>query len=166
MKKLSRLLILFVPIIFITGCNSENYKKDNEYDMSELNHVSCTRDAYVDDEDTTVDIDINIYYDDEGYIKIFNSKEEIKSNSSEVLDEYEQAYKNIYKEYESIKYYDNIVTRDNNKVTSTTIINYGKVDMDKIMEIEGKEDNVKVVDGKIKISDWKDFAKKYGTTCK
>lgn len=165
MKKISSLLLILLFTIFITGCSEEKYK-DNDYNMEDLNHISCTRDAYVDDENTSVDININVYYDDAGYIKIFDSKEEIKSSNTEILDKYEKAYKNIYKEYEKIKYYDNIVTRDDDKVTSTTIINYGKVDMDKILEIEGREDNVKVVDGKIKISDWKDFAKKYGTRCK
>ena len=33
------------------------------------------------------------------------------------------------------------------------------------MKIEGTEDNVKVVDGKIKLDDWKEFARKYGTEC-
>ena len=33
------------------------------------------------------------------------------------------------------------------------------------MEIEGEEDNVKVTNGKIKLTDWKTFAKKFGATC-
>lgn len=165
MKKVSRLLLIVLVLFLITGCNSEKLE-DKDYDIADLNHISCTRDAYVDDEDTSVDININVYYDDAGYIKMFNSKEEIKSSNIEVLDKYEKAYKDVYKEYEKIKYYDNVVTRDSNKVTSTTIINYGKVDMDKVLEIEGEEDNVKVVNGKIKISDWKEFAEKYGTRCK
>ena len=37
--------------------------------------------------------------------------------------------------------------------------------MKKIRKLEGEEDNVKLTDGKIKIDDWKKFAKKYGTTC-
>ena len=37
--------------------------------------------------------------------------------------------------------------------------------MDKLMKIEGSEDNVKVTDGKIKLNDWKSFAKKYWTEC-
>lgn len=37
--------------------------------------------------------------------------------------------------------------------------------MDQLLDIEGKEDNVEVTDGKIKLKDWKSFAKKYGTVC-
>ena len=83
----------------------------------------------------------------------------------ELKTKYEEAYKSIYKAYENIDYYDNEVLRADNKVTSTTVIYYGKVDMNKILEIEGEEDNVKVENGKIKLSDWKKFAKEYGTKC-
>ena len=71
----------------------------------------------------------------------------------------------MYSAYDNLEYYDNTVTRDNDSVKSVTYINYGKVDMDKLMDIEGTEDNVEVTDGKIKIEDWKSFAKKYGTVC-
>lgn len=166
---IKNILILVILCFIITGCSNttNNSTSMNELeDLSNLNHVSCKRDAYTTVEDTNVDIKIDLYYDDEEYLKVFKSVETITSTDDTTLTEYEDAYKKIYKQYEDIKYYDNSIKRNKNSVISKTTINYGKVDMDKVLEIEGEEDNVKVVDGKIKLSDWKKFAKKYGTTCK
>ena len=49
-------------------------------------------------------------------------------------------------------------------IISDTIINYAKIDIKKLLEIEGEEDNV-VKDGKVKLADWLSFAEKYGVTC-
>ena len=166
MNKIKLLVLSFSFLFFITGCTTdENTNLENDYKTEGFKHITCTRDAYTTDENTTVSINYDLYYDDEGYLQILKSKEEIVSSNSDILTQYEEAYKSIYELYENIDYYTNKVTRDDNKVISTTSINYGKVDMDKIMEIEGEEDNVKVENGKIKLSDWKSFAKEYGTTC-
>lgn len=166
MKK-NKIIILLICILLLTGCNSskETEDIDNLYDVTGLSHTTCTRDASVEDSDTTVDIKIDLYSDEAGYLQILKSKEMITSSSNDTLTQYEEAYKSIYKAYANIDYYDNEVLRTDNKVTSTTVIHYGKVDMDKILEIEGEEDNVKVENGKIKLSDWKKFAKEYGTKC-
>lgn len=166
MKK-NKIIILFICILLLTGCSSSNETNDidNLYDVTGFIHTTCTRDASVEDSDTTVDINIDLYSDEAGYLQILKSKEVITSSNSNTLTQYEEAYKSIYKAYENIDYYDNEVLRVDNKVTSTTVIHYGKVDMNKILEIEGEEDNVKVENGKIKLSDWKKFAKEYGTKC-
>ena len=167
MKKRSKLLFIIISLLLVTGCGTDADKNSvqDKYDVSSLNHSTCTRDAYTDDSNTTVEINYDLYSDDDGYLIILESKEEITSTNTDLLDQYEEAYTNIYKVYDGIDYYDNEVLRTSNKVTSTTTINYGKIDMDKIMKIEGEEDNVKVENGKIKLSDWKSFAKTYGTTC-
>ena len=164
---ISKLFFLVFCLLLVVGCESNSNKEsiDNKYDLTKYDHLTCTRNAVTDAEDTDIKINYDLYSDDDGYLQILKSKEEITSSNSEVLNQYEEAYKNIYKAYEDIEYYDNKVLRTDNKVTSTTVINYGKIDMDKIMDIEGEEDNVKVENGKIKLSDWKSFAKKYGTDC-
>ena len=104
-----------------------------------------------------------VYYEDD-YVTILHSTEEVTSDDSSVLDTYEEAYKNIFKQYEGLKYYDNIVTRTDNSIISDTTINYAKIDIDKLLEIEGEEDNV-IENGKVKLSTWLNFAKKFGVTC-
>ena len=39
-----------------------------------------------------------------------------------------------------------------------------KIDTDKLLEIEGEEDNI-IKDGKVKLDDWLDFAEQFGTKC-
>lgn len=165
--KKTKFILIIICLLLLTGCNSkkEQIDSDNKYDTTGLNHSTCTRDATTDDSDTTVEINYDLYSDDAGYLQILKSEEIITSTNTNLLDQYEEAYTNIYQAYEEIKYYDNEILRTDNKVVSRTTIHYGKVDMDKILDIEGEEDNVKVENGKIKLSDWKSFAKKYGTTC-
>ncbi len=150
-------------LLLITGCELNN--TTDKYDTTGLSHTSCKRNAYANDENTTVTISYDLYSDSKGYLKVLKSKEVIEGSNSELLDQFEQAYKNIYKAYKDIDYYENKVTRDTNKVISSTKINYGKVDIDKVFELEGKDNNVKVTNGKIKLTDWESFAEKYGTTC-
>lgn len=165
MKNNKYFLVILLIVLLLTGCSSES-KEDNTYNTSNLSHIKCSRDASVDDSDTKVEINYDIYYDKDNYLSILKSVEKITSSNEEVLDEYEKAYKNIYSAYDNLEYYDNEVERDTNTVISKTSINYAKIDMDKLMDIEGSDNNVTVTDGKIKLDDWKSFAKKYGTVCK
>lgn len=168
-SKVGYTLVLLLTTLLITGCSYKKEVKDpsSNYNIDGYTHTTCKRDAVIEDNySTSININFDLYSDQEGYLKILKSKEEIISSNQDLLNEYEQAYRKIYKAYDEVKYYDNKVERNDNRLTSTTTINYGLVDMDKIMEIEGTEDNVEVHDGKIKVSDWKKFAKKYGTVCK
>lgn len=166
MKKKISLFLMISSLFIVTGCSDNKVEETSKYDTTGLSHITCTKDAYIEsDSSAKVNINYDLYYDSDDYLKVFESVEKITSDNSSLLDQYEQAYKKIYKSYSDIKYYDNKVERTNNTVISKTSINYGKVDMKKVRELEGEEDNVKLTDGKIKIDDWKKFAKKYGTTC-
>lgn len=170
-SKLIKIFIILIICISIIGC--ENKNKDDistgkidssKYETKGLKELKCERDTETSD-GIDVDIKINAYYDNDRYLKVLKTKEVVKSKDKSVLTEYKNAYEKVYSAYKNIKYYENIVEEANNKVTSTTYINYGKVDMNKLLEIEGTDNNVKITDGKIKIDDWKSFAKKYGTVC-
>ncbi len=165
------LLIIPILIILITGCGAENQGEiksnsidEKKYDTSNFSYVSCKRDTETED-DTKVDIKYDVYYNKSKYLQVLKSYEKVSSTDKTVLKEYKDAYEEVYSVYDNLDYYDNVVTSDDDSVTSITYINYGKIDMDKLMEIEGSEDNVTVTDGKIKLDDWISFAKKYGVQC-
>ena len=82
-----------------------------------------------------------------------------------LLDIYEEAYNNINKQYKGLEYYDTEVVRDNNSVTRDTTINYAKIDIEALLDIEGSEDNVIDSDGKVKLQTWLDFTKPFGVKC-
>ena len=183
MKKnnLSKLVLIIMVVVLLTGCGSEktsspksNTNENNstnettpnttiqESDTTGMEKLTCSREASA-GSGVDVNLDYEIYYQGE-YIQILHSTEQVVTDDQDTLDEYEDAYKGIYKHYEGLKYYDNTVTRTNDSVTSDTVINYGKIDTDKLLAIEGEEDNV-IKDGKVKLDDWLDFAEQFGTKC-
>lgn len=155
-KIISYLTIIFMGVILVTGCGDVEANKTDEMSV-----IHCTRTG--DATGVDVSMEYNVYYQGD-YIKILNSIETVTSNDKTKLDLYEKAYSNIFSAYEGLEYYDNNIIRSSDMVKSETTINYGKIDIDKLLSIEGEEDNV-VENGKVKLSTWLSFAKKYGATC-
>lgn len=155
--KTSLFLVIAGCCLFLTGCG----KTELEKETTGMKTMQCSRDGQVDN--GTASLKYEIFYQGE-YIQVLHSTEKVTSNNTEVLDQYEKAYKDIFKNYEDLEYYDNTVTRDEKSITSDTVINYAKIDTKQLLKIEGEEDNV-IQDGKVKLSTWVEFAKKYGTTC-
>ena len=166
-------LILFVLIgsFLVTGCGNEDdserervvNKKSilDEIDINDSGKLFCKREAFA----TGVDVDLRyeLEYRD-GYVLLLHSMEKVISDDNNKLDEYENAYRNIAKNYKGLKYYDINIIRDDDSVLNDTVINYEKLDMDKLLDIEGEEDNI-IVDGKVALKDWVGFAEKFGTDC-
>ena len=154
MMKILRSSIVLVMVLLLAGCGSNS-------SVSSDGVKKCTRTGTVTNGST--EMNYEVYYKGE-YVVLLHSTEKIISDSSSVLDTYEEAYKNIFKQYEGLEYYDNKVTRSSNSVTNEITINYEKIDMGKLLDIEGEENNV-IENGKVKLDTWLSFAKKYGVTC-
>ena len=180
-KKIGKIAVLLIAILLLAGCGKENEtttkntqeKKTSEPSINNktevpesqtegMSKLTCTREADA-GSDIDVNLDYEVYYQGE-HIQILHSTEQVVTDNQETLDEYENAYKGIYKNYEGLKYYDNTVKRTDNSVTSDTVINYGKIDIDKLLDIEGEEDNV-IKNGKVKLDDWLEFTEKFGMKC-
>lgn len=164
-------IILLIGITFcIIGCSKNQGGiqatsiDTSKYETKDFHYITCKRDTSTED-DSKVDIRYEIYYNEKEELEILKSREEVISSNQKVLEKYKNAYESIYSVYDNLEYYDHEVIEEEGKVISITYINYGKVSMDRLMKIEGYEDNVKVTNGKIKLEDWKSFAKKYGTQC-
>lgn len=154
MMKIIRSSIVLVMVLLLAGCGSNSA-------VSSDGVKKCTRTGTVTNGST--EMNYEVYYKGE-YVVLLHSTEKIISDSSSVLDTYEEAYKSIFKQYEGLEYYDNKVTRSSNSVTNEITINYEKIDMGKLLDIEGEENNV-IENGKVKLDTWLSFAKKYGVTC-
>ncbi len=163
------ILILFVALL-ITGCNSKKNESSvkgidtNKYKTDGLKLINCKTDTDTSD-GVDIDIKMKVYYDKDGYLSILKRNESVTSTNESVIKEYKDAYKKLYSAYENLEYYDNVIEEKEDNVTSITYINYSKINMDELLKIENIEDYLTITNGKIKISDWKEFAKKYGTTC-
>ena len=154
MKKILRSSILLVMVLLLAGCGSNS-------SVSSDGVKKCTRTGEV--TNGSSEMNYEVYYKGEDVV-LLHSTEKIISDSSSVLDTYEEAYKNIFKQYEGLEYYDNKITRNSNSVTNEITINYEKIDMGKLLDIEVEENNV-IENGKVKLDTWLSFAKQYGVTC-
>ena len=179
MNKRMLCLIIFFSffLVLVSGCdnktdsvesaNSGNAVTDvtvvdDDFDKNGTGTLNCTTPAAA-DEGITVDLNYIITYK-RGNILELRSIAKITSSNQESLDLYENAYKKISADYADLKYYDTSIIRDSNTVTYDTNINYDKIDVEKLLDIEGAEDNI-IDNGKAKLSLWLDLAGKMGTTC-
>ena len=170
MKK-SKYIILILFLFFVVGCGNNTSSTSNNkpvrsnggvVNTSKMAHKHCTRSATAGD-GVSVDLQYDLYYTGD-ILNILVSTEKVITASDETLTTYEEAYKKIYKNYEGLKYYDTSVVSGDTTVTSNITINYDKLDINKLLEIEGKDDNI-IENGKAKVDKWISLAKKFGTKC-
>lgn len=163
-NKILNILSVITLILLVSGCSNKYGIDTSKYSTKNLEYTKCVRNAETTD-DSKMSINYKLYSDKKGYLKVMISTEKLVSSDKELLKQYKEAYEKVYAPYKNIKYYENKVIQEKNSLISKTYINYGKVDMNKIIKIEGEENNVKITNGKIKLRDWKKFAKKYGAMC-
>ena len=165
MKKIS-IILLVLSLLLITGCEKE--KETNKVisngktiNTSKMEHKHCTRKAQMTGGDVKLNYDL--YYTGD-VLNILKAEEKVISSSAEILDTYEEAYKKIADKYTDVEYYDVNVVRGDTTVTNSVTINYDKIDVDKMISIEGSDDNI--FENKVaKVDKWLTLAKKFGTKC-
>jgi len=145
-------LLFIILILFLCGCSKN----------SSMTHEHCIRHGNA-GEDIDVQLNYDIYYTGDILNKL-ESVEQVNTDKQDVLDLYENAYKEIHSRYKNLEYYTAIVEREENSVSSKITILYDKIDIDKLISIEGEEDNI--FENNIPlVSKWKDLAKKLGASC-
>ncbi len=160
------LFLVMICLFLVTGCSEKiqsGEKVDSDSNLENSNGtLICTRAATA-QEGVSVDLSYEVKYS-HGNIDVLHSIEKINTTNEEILSTYEEAYKKIFQRYEDLKYYDNLITRDEKSVISDTTIYYNKVDLVKLKELENADTSV-IKNGKVSLKDWLEFAEKFGTTC-
>ena len=168
-KKISSLLLIFVLLVsVVTGCESKKEQTDNSSKVEKVDDLSnrkgtlhCTRNATVDGGTGT----FNYYVDYNGEnITYIDSEDSVTIEDEAKRKEFEEAYKTIDSYYTGIDYYYAKVTVDGNTVTHRVKIDYEKVDISKLIALEGEEDNI-YENNEPKLSKYLELAKKVGVTC-
>ena len=149
-KKIKYLAVFIVSVIFLTGCGNNGVQS-----------MTCTRTMNQNGIKTGLKYTV-IYQGD--YVTRVKSVETIETDSSEVLDAYQEQIESIYSPYKGIDYYEYDVSIDGDKLTSTVDINYEKIDTDKLLEIDSANGQL-IKDGKIKLSDIKSVYEAIGAVC-
>ena len=127
-----------------------------------MEHKHCTRSASGTDGVTT-ELSYELYYTGDK-LNILESTEKVIATKDSDLDTYQQAYEKIDSYYEGLEYYDTEVIRGDTSVTRKATINYDKINIKQLLDIEGEEDNI-IQDGEAKVDLWLELAKKFGTKC-
>ena len=163
-NKLVLIVLICSLVLVVSGCDNKNTIKSGgeRVNVSKMQHKHCTRQGVGTGIETSLSYDL--YYTGEA-LNVLKSVEKVTSDSEDTLKSYEEAYQKIFSNYEGLKYYDAEVKRDDSSVTSTIVINYDKIDINKLLEIEGEEDNI-IENGQAKVDKWLELSKKFGTECK
>ena len=172
MKKIISIMLLVVITLFITtGCeenkttstvNNKVISNGEKVNTKSMKHKHCTREANA-GTNTTMVLYYDLYYTGD-ILNILVSHEELQTEDEEMLIQYENAYKQISTHYEGLEYYDQKVTRTSKSVINETTINYDEIDIQKLLDIEGEEDNI-IENGKARVNLYLDLLKQFGGTC-
>lgn len=167
MKKYKIIITSIIILLATTGCNFKNENSSQvisngkAINTSSMKHKHCTRQGKV--EGGSANLSYELFYTGEN-LNILKSEEQIISNDKNILKTYEDAYRKIHKNYEGLQYYDAEVVLGDTSVTSIITINYDKINIKKLLAIEGEEDNI-IENGTAKVSKWLELSKKFGTKC-
>lgn len=173
--KRNSLIILVICMFLLVGCkkdvdlvntsnNKDKYAEDpsQNINVKGSGELQCSRGGNAIN-GLTAEFNYYLVYK-KGILVSLHSIEKVSGDDQDALDQYEEAYKKIKKNYENIKYYDTNVIRDKKSVTNDININYAKVDTVKIMKIEGN--NIYNDKNQPTLKKWLDLAKKAGVTCR
>lgn len=184
MKKiLSSLLLVILLLVFVSGCGDKDNTKDQTgttnttpkttdssgkiNSSSELVNktgmLTCTREGTASG-DITPSFSYVVTYR-EGELLTLRAVEKVSSPSGTGLEAYYNAYMNINKNYDGLEYYSSEVTKTDTTVVRDTTIDYEHIDTERILRIEGNEDNIIDENGKASLDMWLKLANKFGTKC-
>ena len=163
MKKIMFITVSLLLIITVTACTKEEKADESKESIMNQVHEHCTRTGIIDD-NSSAEMEYELYYTGD-IINRIESTEVVTSTSEETLNTYEEAYKKIHENYTDIDNYETKIIRTKNSVTSKMYIDYDKIDIKELVELEGEEDNI-FEDNLPKVSKYKEFIKKVGITCK
>ncbi len=160
-------------ICLVTGCetkkeNNNSNKEDSASKIKSVDDLSsdngelhCTRTATIDGGSGTFNYYIKYNGED---ITSINSIEKVESDDPSILNQYIDSYKTIDSYYVGIDHYEAKIDTTDTSVVHRINIDYEKIDIKKLIEVEGEEDNI-FEDNKAKLSKYFVLAKKLGITC-
>lgn len=152
MKKKILFVALLTMILIVTGCNAKQETKT----------LNCSLKGTI-MEGIETNSNYKVAYQGE-YVQTIETKETVTSDNQEYLETLKQTVESIYSPYKNVEHYNYDVTVNGNTLISTTFIDYSKIDVNKLLEINSAFGTL-IEDGKLKVSDVKNVYKQMGITC-
>lgn len=149
---MKKYIIICCLMIILTGCVQEPITKKTE----------CTIDNEVDG--IKVDGTYELTYT-EGYIDTVKFIEKYTVSDEYLIESVENTFDNLYKNLGELKYYDYERITEGLTVTSTVNIDYNRINIDKLIELNKDLKNI-IKDDKIEATVLINSYKSNGATCK
>ena len=149
MKKVMVGIIACLSLMLLTGCGAEQKT------------MKCSR--TLNQSGVAMDLQYEVLYTGD-YVDVVKSTEKVTSDSKEVLETYRTTVEKQYEPYKDIEHYDYNVSIEGNVLTSTTNIDYTKIDTSKMIEVDSANGTL-IKDGKVKLDTVKQLYNQMGITC-
>ncbi len=149
---MKKIIVLGIALlVFITGCGAEPEQK-----------MVCTRTGNMNG--IKMDFRYEVYYQGQDVNKV-ETKEIIESDSQETLNTYKTTIENLYSNFDNIDNYKYNVVVEGNTLTSTTDINYAKIDMDQLLEVDSSIQQLLNDNNKVDLEKVTSVYEQAGATC-
>lgn len=149
MKKAILSCLVVGSLLLTTGCGKEKV-------------MVCKRDAEI-EEGVNLSLNYKVTYKGDD-VELIESTEKVTSDDKDYLEDYKDRVEKIYSPYKDVKYYDYEVTIDGDVLTSSTKIDYSKIDTEELIKIDSANKEA-FKDGKLKLASIKATYKSIGASC-
>lgn len=149
---MKKIIVLGIALlVFLTGCGNEPEQK-----------MVCTRTGNMNG--IKMDFRYEVYYQGQDVNKV-ETTEIIESDSEETLNTYKTTIENLYGNFDNIDNYKYNVVIEGNTLTSTTDINYAKIDMDQLLEVDSSIQQLLNDNNKVDLEKVTSVYEQAGATC-
>ncbi len=150
MKSIVKLSAVIFASLFLTGCGGKEVVTE------------CVRTGTI-QEGVEVSFNYKVSSKNDYVLKV-ETVEKVISDDKDYLNAFKENVEKMYAPYKDIEEYKYEVTVDGNTLISKTDINYEKIDMDKLIEVDSANSQI-IKNGKIKLSDVTNLYNSVGATC-
>lgn len=159
MKKLNVILCLLISFS-LTGCfnNNKNISDSNDKTLTTV----CRGEQEI-KEGISANFKYELTSKNDNVLTLI-STETIESSDSEYLENVKKSIEDTYSIYNNIKYYEYEIKIEDNKLISTVNIDYSKIDLNKLVDIDKANENI-IVDGKVSLNNLKNMYESLGSVC-
>lgn len=153
---MKKIIILGVALlILVTGCGQGNTTPTEE-------KMICTRTANLNG--VEMDLRYEVTYEGENVNRV-QTTEKVTTDSEDTLQQYKQQVENIYSNFDNIEHYNYNVEINGNTLTSTTDIDYTKIDIDELLAIDSSIQQLLNDNDKIDLDSITQVYESAGATC-
>ena len=163
MKNKILIAVLLVFTLLVTGCGvSSSGGITGTQNNPKQEVLTCTRNVTLGG-GVSMDLFYEVTYTGD-YVDKIKTVEKVISDNVSVLEQYKDTIAQMYEPYLNIEFYENNIEISEDTLTSTTTIDYSKIDTDKLISIDSANATL-IKDGKVSVATIKSAYESMGAIC-